>query len=186
VDHARQERVRDQVRVAEPAAAVTGPHEPCPGEAAAGGGVAQNGRVNFRTGNPEIDRHLSKVFEQLDQFQTIQQDLVEAKETGVGADGLVEVTVGPSADLLGVALNPRAMRLDSMSLAEAIMEAYKAACGQMSRRVAEIMGPLMPPGVRAGDVVGGGLKVVGENGAAQDPMAAVRDALDRVNRTRRG
>ncbi|MEU3457813.1 YbaB/EbfC family nucleoid-associated protein [Micromonospora sp. NPDC006766] len=141
--------------------------------------------MNFETGNPEIDRHMSKVFEQLDKFQTIQRDLAEAKETGLGADGLVEVTVGPSANLLGVDFDQRAMRLDAVSLTEAIMEAYQTACDQMTRRVAEIMGPLMPPGVSAGDVLGGGLKVVSEDGTPKDPMAAVREAFDRVKRLQR-
>jgi len=151
-----------------------------------GAEVTQNGPMSFQTGNPEIDRHMSRVFEQLGQFQTVQQELAEAKETGTGAAGLVKVTVGPSANLLDVALDPRAMRLDSISLTEAIMAAYQAACDQMNHRVTEIMGPLMPPGVRAGDVVGGdGLKVVGEDGTSKDPMAAVREALDRVNRLQR-
>jgi DNA-binding protein YbaB len=146
------------------------------------GDVTQNGLVNFQTGNPEIDRHMSKVFEQLDQFQTIQRDLAEARTTGLGADGLVEVTVGPSANLLDVTLNPRAMRLDSISVTEAIMEAYKAACDQMNVRLVEIMGPLMPAGVDAGGVVSSGLKVVGEDGTPMDPMAAVREAFEQVNR----
>jgi DNA-binding protein YbaB len=144
--------------------------------------TAQNDRVNFQTGNPEIDRHMSRVFEQLGEFQRIQQDLVETQETGLGAGGLVEVTVGPSANLLGVALDPRAMRLDSVSLTEAIMEAYTVACDQVNRRVAEIMGPLMPPGVNAEEVLGGGLKVVGEDGTPKDPMDAVREAFEQVNR----
>jgi DNA-binding protein YbaB len=141
--------------------------------------VEHNGSVTFQSGNPEIDRQMGKIFEQLGQFQALQQELIEARETAATANGLVEVTVGPSGNLLRVDLNPRAMRLESFRLNEAIMAAYRDACAQMSRRVNELMRPLLPEGVRGGDdLVSGTLKVVGPDGTPRNPMRAVQEAFE--------
>jgi DNA-binding protein YbaB len=143
-----------------------------------------NAPVTFQSGNPEIDRHVGQLFERLSHFQTLQQELTQLKVTAAGANGLVEVTVGPSGNLLGVELNPRAMRLDSSGLGEAVMEAYQDACRQMSERVSELMKPLLPDGMPAGGLVGGALPVMDPDGRPQDPMQAIRDTFARMSERR--
>ena len=138
--------------------------------------------MNHRTDNPEVQRYVDKLMGQLGDFHELQQRLLESQEVGVAAAGLVEVTVGPTGNLLGVRLDPRAMRLASQDLSEAIMEAFTKATTQLGERVTELMRPLLPEGVAAGDGLAGaaGLKVMGLDGAADDPVQAAREALRRA------
>ncbi|MET7331089.1 YbaB/EbfC family nucleoid-associated protein [Nonomuraea sp. NPDC005650] len=53
----------------------------------------------------------------LDQFAAL-------RETAVAANGLVEVAVDGTSDLVGLEIDPRAMRLSSRELAAAIRDAF--------------------------------------------------------------
>jgi DNA-binding protein YbaB len=182
---ATQAAAADSAR-ARPAGREAGRHggPECPADAgqpiAGSARIEHNEPMSIQSGNPELEREMAKLFDQLGRFQALQQELTQAEETATAADGLVEVTVGPTGNLLGVTFNPRVMRLDSQSLTEAVMAAYQDACAQMGHRLNELMRPLLPDGIRAGeDLLGGTLKVMGPDGTAQDPMRAVREALER-------
>ena len=138
------------------------------------------------TGNPEVDRQLSKIMTQLEQFADLQQQMAELKGVGEAADGLISVEVGPTGNFVGVTINPRAMRLDSQTLTEAINEAAQLAAKQVSERAKELMEPLMG---NAGSAFGQQLtgqqapSVIGAGGdPTSDPVAEARRQLEKMRR----
>ncbi|MFG3442115.1 YbaB/EbfC family nucleoid-associated protein [Nonomuraea sp. NPDC047897] len=80
-----------------------------------------------RSGDPEIDRMLAQLAEQTELLEEVGRGLEAARGHGEAADGLVRVEVLPSGGLAAVRIAPRAMRLGSEELAEAIMEAARQA-----------------------------------------------------------
>ncbi|WP_440100946.1 YbaB/EbfC family nucleoid-associated protein [Streptosporangium sp. H16] len=96
-----------------------------------------------RTGNPEVDR-LAEGFDKLSaQYEGMREELADMRAHGEAADGLVKVEVAPGGALLGVDINPRAMRLGSEALGEAIMEAVGEATKVASARMDEVLAPLL-------------------------------------------
>jgi DNA-binding protein YbaB len=95
------------------------------------------------TGYPEIDRELDKIRAQLDSLQDVQSRMQDISGTGQDEDGWVEVTVGSTGDIQQLYINPRAMRLDSTSLAEAVLAAIKQAHTAMRESMMEILEPLL-------------------------------------------
>ncbi|MCA2223168.1 YbaB/EbfC family nucleoid-associated protein [Nonomuraea sp. NPDC052129] len=80
-----------------------------------------------RSGDPEIDRALAQLAVQTAQFEEVGRRLESARGRGVAADGQVTVEVLPSGGLASVHIAPRAMRLGSEALCEALMEAARQA-----------------------------------------------------------
>ncbi|MFI7443382.1 YbaB/EbfC family nucleoid-associated protein [Nonomuraea indica] len=80
-----------------------------------------------RSGDPEIDRMLAQLAEQTELLEEVGRSLEAARGHGAAADGLVEVEVLASGGLAALRIAPRAMRLGSEELAEAIMEAARRA-----------------------------------------------------------
>jgi DNA-binding protein YbaB len=120
--------------------------------------------------NTDVRRRLSGMIDQLSRLRDVREQLAELHAEGEAADGLVGVTVGPTGALTNVRIDPRAMRLDSQTLAEAVMEAARQATSHASERAGELfagistgldMGALMTTGTTptAGD--------------ADDPAAAI-------------
>lgn len=96
-----------------------------------------------RTGNPEVDR-LAEGFDKLSvRYEGMREELAELRAHGEAADGLVKVEVAPGGALLGVDINPRAMRLGSEALGEAIMEAVGEATKVAAARMDEVLAPLL-------------------------------------------
>jgi DNA-binding protein YbaB len=98
---------------------------------------------NFgQSGDPNVNRLLEDFGKLSQQYEKMIDELTEASGHGEAADGLVRVEVGPEGTLLGVKIDPRAMRLGSDALAEAIMEAATGALTQATERLSEVMAPL--------------------------------------------
>ncbi|AWS46349.1 YbaB/EbfC family nucleoid-associated protein [Streptosporangium sp. 'caverna'] len=89
-----------------------------------------------------VNRLLENFGKLSQQYEKMIDELTEASGHGEAADGLVRVEVGPEGTLLGVKIDPRAMRLGSDALAEAIMEAATKALSQATERLSEVMAPL--------------------------------------------
>ena len=68
--------------------------------------------------------------------------LEETDADGEGAGGLVRVTAAPNGRIVGVTLDPRAMRLDSFTLAEELTAAAKQAQDAAEARVREALGDM--------------------------------------------
>ncbi|GAA3025065.1 YbaB/EbfC family nucleoid-associated protein [Streptosporangium longisporum] len=98
---------------------------------------------SWRTGNPEVDR-LTEGFDALSlQYEGMLKELGDLRARGEAADGLVSVEVAPGGALLGVDINPRAMRLGSEALSEAIMEAVTEASKAATARLDAVLAPLL-------------------------------------------
>jgi DNA-binding protein YbaB len=95
------------------------------------------------TGYPEIDRELGKIRTQLEDLRDIQSRMREISGTGRDEDGWVEATVGATGELEALHINPRAMRLDSISLAEAVLAATRQARTAMRESMTDALGPLL-------------------------------------------
>jgi DNA-binding protein YbaB len=107
-----------------------------------------------------------------------QAALVAALEgVGEGADGVIKVTVGPTGALKDVVLEPKAMRLPSMDLAAAIVEAARAAQDAIAEQVREIYADRGETGgMDPAAIVQGKVDV---NALINDRMAQVRETLRR-------
>lgn len=64
--------------------------------------------------------------------------LAEIVGQGAAADGFVTARVGPTGALIGVELDPKAMRLPSVDLAAAVVEAARAAQADATAQVAAL------------------------------------------------
>jgi DNA-binding protein YbaB len=62
--------------------------------------------------------------------------LAAVRGRGSGADGLVSVEVDGTSDIVGLVIEPRAMRLPSVDLAAAVREAFRAARGAAQEELA--------------------------------------------------
>ncbi|MDH2425065.1 YbaB/EbfC family nucleoid-associated protein [Sphaerisporangium sp. TRM90804] len=75
------------------------------------------------SGDPEIDRVLESLAAQRAEFEQVGRRLSETLGRGEAEDGRVAVEVRPNGSLAGLRIDPRAMRLGSDALAEAILRA---------------------------------------------------------------
>nr|WP_269128854.1 YbaB/EbfC family nucleoid-associated protein [Nonomuraea sp. K271] len=75
----------------------------------------------------------------LARVEELRSEIDMAVGRGEAADGQVRVTVGPSGRLTEVELAPRAMRMDSRRLAEAMLRAAQEAQDDVARKVEAVM-----------------------------------------------
>jgi|GEM_PF-4557605 len=126
-----------------------------------------------RTGNPEVDR-LTEGFDKLSaHYERMREELAEMRSHGEAADGLVKVEVAPGGALLGVDINPRAMRLGSEALGEAIMEAVAEASTRAAARMNEVLAPLLGGVTGFSEALQGRMPTLdSEGGLSADPRVA--------------
>ncbi|MEQ4725778.1 YbaB/EbfC family nucleoid-associated protein [Nonomuraea sp. B19D2] len=79
------------------------------------------------TGDPEIDRALAEMAAQTARFEEVSRLLEETRGRGESAGGQVAVELRHTGSLAGLHIDPRAMRLGSQALADAILEAFRLA-----------------------------------------------------------
>ncbi|MDF5758947.1 YbaB/EbfC family nucleoid-associated protein [Spongiactinospora sp. TRM90649] len=75
------------------------------------------------TGDPEIDQGLAGLVARMGRYEQVAHQINETRGRGEAAGGLVTVEVLPSGALAALRIAPRAMRLSSQALAEAILAA---------------------------------------------------------------
>lgn len=68
-----------------------------------------------------------------------QDDLNEITGTGTGASGQITATVEATGKVLDVAFTPRALRLDSRTLAEEVLSAVRQAQHDAERKTRDLM-----------------------------------------------
>lgn len=116
-------------------------------------------------GNDELRKRLADMVGQVSQLRDAQAELTRMLTEGEAADGLVGVTVGPTGALTDVRIDPRAMRLDSQTLAESILEAARVATERSVERANELFSGL-------GSIDMGTMMTTGApDKAGSDPMA---------------
>src|SRR3989440_7456072 len=100
--------------------------------------------------NADVRKRLSNMLDQIARLRDVREQLAELHAEGEAADGLVGVTVGPTGALTDVLIDPRAMRLDSQTLAESVMAAARQATARASEQAGGLFGrPSTGPAARA-------------------------------------
>ncbi|WP_424535173.1 YbaB/EbfC family nucleoid-associated protein [Sphaerisporangium viridialbum] len=95
------------------------------------------------TGDREVDAVLEALATQSARFQEAGQRLSETRGRGEAEEGRVVVEVLPSGSLAALRIDPRAMRLGSEALAEAILRAAREAEGDAAERAESLMRPFL-------------------------------------------
>lgn len=85
----------------------------------------------------------------------IQKDIQEVRGIAETEDGHVTVEVGATGQLESVRLDPRAMRMASEDLAEAIVTLSKEAMEDASSKTQQLLQPLIGPDADIQDVLNG-------------------------------
>jgi DNA-binding protein YbaB len=86
------------------------------------------------TGDPEIDRALADLMARTAGLEEASRLLEHLRGHGASADGQVRVETEPGQVLASLHIAPRAMRLGSEALADAIMEAVRRAEEDLAER----------------------------------------------------
>jgi DNA-binding protein YbaB len=76
------------------------------------------------TGDPELDRALAEMAALTAGFEEVRRRMEDTRGRGESAGGQVAVELTPTGSLAALHIDPRALRLGSQALAEAIMEAF--------------------------------------------------------------
>lgn len=86
------------------------------------------------------------------------------------------VTVGPRGNLVALTIEPRAYRQFSPSaLATEITALVKKATDQVAEKLAAVMAPFLPDGVRYADVLSGQASAAAWESAARQGSARLKD-----------
>ncbi|MEU4224955.1 YbaB/EbfC family nucleoid-associated protein [Nonomuraea sp. NPDC026600] len=93
------------------------------------------------SGDPEIERLLDQFDADVAQVERLRDQITEVRGRGEAADGRVVAETSSTGELVGLTIDPRAMRLGSDELAAAVLEAAGAA----ARNTAEGMTDLVDP-----------------------------------------
>jgi DNA-binding protein YbaB len=88
----------------------------------------------------DLDRIFGQTQELMKNLEQVQDALADITGEGEAADGLIRAVVDGSGGIREVALNPRAMRLDSATLAEALTRAVREAQSDAKSKTAQLLG----------------------------------------------
>ncbi|MGI5326671.1 YbaB/EbfC family nucleoid-associated protein [Actinomadura nitritigenes] len=91
----------------------------------------------------DVDRLAAQADDALRRLSASTEEMVNLTATGEAAGGLIKATVDSSGRIKRIALNPRALRMDSETLAESLIEAIGAAQDGARDRVQEMVTELM-------------------------------------------
>ncbi|MGN9842084.1 YbaB/EbfC family nucleoid-associated protein [Nonomuraea sp. H19] len=79
------------------------------------------------TGDPELDRAIAEMVAQTAGFEEMSRRLEETRGRGESAGGQVAVELTPTGSLAALHIDPRALRMGSQALSEALLEAFRRA-----------------------------------------------------------
>lgn len=96
-----------------------------------------------RTGDPELDRLMTEFQANSKEFAGVMAEIGDVVGQASGADDKVRVRVSASGQLLGLRIDPRAMRLGSQELAETIVALSRRATEDAARRAMELTRPYL-------------------------------------------
>jgi len=128
--------------------------------------------------NPDLTRQLDVAINQLERLADFRAQLDEVTAVGEAAEGLIRVEAGPAGHPTGLTIDPRAMRMDSESLSQAIMEAFRSARDQTYQQLRGLTDSL-PQGMDLAGVISGRSR-----GAGADASATIRRAIDKLREMR--
>jgi DNA-binding protein YbaB len=104
----------------------------------------------------DLERITAQAEQMLARAEELKSEIDVAVGRGEAADGQVRVAAGASGRLTEVVLAPRAMRLDSQKLAEAVLEAAQRAQDDVATQVDEIMTGTLGAGMTGADLLDDG------------------------------
>ena len=87
----------------------------------------------------QLDSAMRQLREQIDSFQARRDAVAAIVGEGTAADGLVTVRTGAGGVLQDLELDPRAMRMASQDLRDAILEAARNAAANYQEALADIL-----------------------------------------------
>ncbi|WP_166427650.1 YbaB/EbfC family nucleoid-associated protein [Nonomuraea mesophila] len=94
-------------------------------------------------GDQELDRLLSGYREDVAALERLNDQVTAVRGRGRAAQGRVVAEVTQTGGLTGLTIDPRAMRLGSDALAEAILEAAGAAAREAEQAAADLVIPFI-------------------------------------------
>ncbi|GAA4640703.1 hypothetical protein GCM10023196_107290 [Actinoallomurus vinaceus] len=100
--------------------------------------IPYEGAVDASKGMEGVRKQLT---EQAERFAELREKLAEVRGRGEAAEGKVVVEVAPGGALKSVQIDPRAMKLGSEVLAEAVLEAAGKAFQDLTDQTSELMKP---------------------------------------------
>lgn len=86
---------------------------------------------------------LARIAKFAERAKEIQESIAAGGTSVEGPSGLVTMRVSFSGELEELTIDPRAMRLDSESLAQEIMGTYEEALGATREKMSDLLGELM-------------------------------------------
>ncbi|MFB9475206.1 YbaB/EbfC family nucleoid-associated protein [Nonomuraea salmonea] len=98
---------------------------------------------DLRTGDPQLDRVMAEFKANSRELSDVMGLVGDVSGEAASPDGKVRVRVTASGQLTGLRIDPRAMRLGSQELAEAILEASRRATEDAARHVMEVTRPYL-------------------------------------------
>ncbi|QKW35973.1 YbaB/EbfC family nucleoid-associated protein [Actinomadura sp. NAK00032] len=142
------------------------------------------------TGNPELDRFISTAMEQARKATEVREQISEITGVGEASKGQVRVEVKSSGALRGITIDPRAMRMGSEALGEAILEAAENASKDIQEQISQLMEPVTAANPLLQKVMRGETPQMPEGledlpnriGRSADPVKEVTEQLERVRK----
>ncbi|MEV5560639.1 YbaB/EbfC family nucleoid-associated protein [Nonomuraea wenchangensis] len=98
---------------------------------------------DLRSGDLELDRLMAEFQASSQEFSEVIGKVGDVVGQAESTDGKIRVRVSSSGQLVGLHLDPRAMRLGSQELASAIMELSRRATDDAARRLMEVTRPYL-------------------------------------------
>lgn len=98
---------------------------------------------DLHTGDLELDRLMAEFKANSREFSDVIGMVGEVVGQAASPDGKIKVKVSSSGELIALHIDPRAMRLGSQELADAIMDLSRRATEEAARRLMEVTRPYL-------------------------------------------
>ncbi|MEV0592664.1 YbaB/EbfC family nucleoid-associated protein [Nonomuraea cavernae] len=95
------------------------------------------------SGDPELDRLMAEFKANSKELSDVMGQVGEVRGQATAADDKIRVQVSSSGELTSLRIDPRAMKLGSEELAEAILDAARRATEDAARRLMDVTRPYL-------------------------------------------
>ncbi|MEU8249394.1 YbaB/EbfC family nucleoid-associated protein [Nonomuraea sp. NPDC048916] len=95
------------------------------------------------SGDPDLDRLMAEFKANSRELSDVMEQVGEVRGQATSADDKIRVQVSSSGQLTSLRIDPRAMKLGSQELADAIMDAARRATEDAARRLMDVTRPYL-------------------------------------------
>ncbi|GGO72984.1 YbaB/EbfC family nucleoid-associated protein [Nonomuraea cavernae] len=95
------------------------------------------------TGDPELDRLMAEFKSNSKELSGVMEQIGDVRGQATGAGDRITVQVSSSGELTSLRIDPRAMKMGSEELAEAILDAARRATEDAARRLMDLTRPYL-------------------------------------------